>query len=133
MIVKQAVNLKQICSQKPKLRTFIKFKDFCSIPSYISKPMSFICRKYLALTRLSNLSIRIETGRYERPKLALNLRYCPACNDRAAIEDEFHLIFQCASYNEIRISWLSKLQLPENFHLLENSDIYNFCRYYKCP
>ena len=76
----------------------------------------------MALTRLSNLSIRIETGRYERPKLALNLRYCPACNDRAAIEDEFHLIFQCASYNEIRTIWLSKLQLPENFHLLENSE-----------
>ena len=27
MIVKQAVNLKQICSEKPKLRTLVKFKN----------------------------------------------------------------------------------------------------------
>ena len=122
MIVKQAVNLKQICLEKPKLRTFVQFKDFVTIPSYISKPMSFIVRKYLALTRLSNLSIRIETGRYERPKLNLNQRFCPSCNDRAALEDEFHLIFQCVSYNEMRAIWLNKLKLPENFHLLENSE-----------
>ena len=67
MSVKQDVNLKQICLEKPKLITFVKFKDFGTIPSYICKPMSFICRNYLALTRLSNLAIRIETGRFERP------------------------------------------------------------------
>ena len=76
----------------------------------------------MALTRLSNLSIRIKTGRYERPKLNLNQRFCPSCNDRAALEDEFHLIFQCASYNEMRAIWLNKLKLPENFPLLENSE-----------
>ena len=119
MSVKQAVNLKQICSEKPKLRTYVKFKDFGSIPSYICKPMSFICRKYLALTRLSNLAIRIETGRFERPKLDANLRFCPACNDNASVEDEFHYIFQCVSYNELRANWLSKLKLPENFAEME--------------
>jgi hypothetical protein len=71
--------------------------------------MSFICRKYLALTRLSNLAIRIETGRFERPKLDANLRFCPACNVNASIEDEFHFIFQCVAI------WLSKLKLPEIF------------------
>ena len=115
MSVKQAVNLKQICLEKPKLRTYVKFKDFGSIPSYISKPMSFICRKYLALMRLSNLAIRIETGRFERPKLDANLRFCPACNVNASIEDEFHFIFQCVAYNDLRAIWLSKLKLPENF------------------
>ena len=122
MSIKQAVNLKELCQAKPKLRTFVTFKDFGSIPSYICKPMSFICRKYLALTRLSNLSIRIETGRYERPRLEANLRFCPSCNDRAKIEDEFHLIFQCVSYIEMRANWLSKLKLPENFHEIEASE-----------
>ena len=36
--VKQVVNLKEICLDKPKLRTFVKIKDFQSIPSYICKP-----------------------------------------------------------------------------------------------
>ena len=35
MAVKQAVSLKQICLEKHKLRTYVKFKDFGSIPSYI--------------------------------------------------------------------------------------------------
>ena len=122
MSVKQAVNLKQICLEKPKLRTYVQFKDFGSIPSYILKPMSFICRKYLALTRLSNLAIRIETGRFERPKLDANLRFCPACNVNASIEDEFHFIFQCVAYNDLRAIWLSKLKLPENFLDLQTSE-----------
>ena len=84
--------------------------------------MSFICRKYLALTRLSNLCIRVETGRYERPKLELNQRFCPSCNDRAATKDEIHLIFQCVSYNEMRAIWFNKLILPENFPMLENTE-----------
>ena len=113
MSVKQAVSLKELCQAKPKLRTYVQFKDFGTIPSYICKPMSFICRKYLALTRLSNLAIRIETGRFERPKLDANLRFCPACNVNASIEDEFHFIFQCVAYNDLRAIWLSKLKLPE--------------------
>ena len=119
MSVKQAVSLKELCQAKPKLRTYVQFKDFGTIPSYICKPMSFICRKYLALTRLSNLAIRIETGRFERPKLDATLRFCPACNVNASIEDEFHFIFQCVAYNDLRANWLVKLKLPENFLELE--------------
>ena len=84
--------------------------------------MPFICRKYLALTRLSNLGIRIETGRFERPRLEANQRFCPACNDREKVEDEFHLFFQCLTYSEMRTTWLNKLKLPENFHDAEASE-----------
>ena len=122
MSVKQAVQLKEICQAKPKLRTFMNFKDFGSIPSYITKPMPFICRKYLALTRLSNLGIRIETGRFERPRLEANQRFCPSCKDGTKIEDEFHLIFQCVSYTEMRANWLRNLKLPENFAEEEASE-----------
>ena len=46
MHVKQTISLKEICLEKPKLRTFVKFKDFGPVPNYICKPMSFICRKF---------------------------------------------------------------------------------------
>ena len=68
MSIKQNVDLRNRCIEKPKFRTYITFKEFGTIPSYPKIPMPFICHKYLALTRLSNLSIRIETGRFERPE-----------------------------------------------------------------
>ena len=98
----------------------MKFKEFGSVPSYILKPM--FCRKYLALTRLSNLAIRIETGRFERPKLDASQRFCSACADGVSIEDEHHLIFQCVTYNELRLSFFSKLKIPENFAEIEPSE-----------
>ena len=109
MSVHQNVKLKAMCLAKPKLRTFVTFKEFGTTPSYILMPMSFILRKYLALARLSNLAIRMETGRFER-KCKENL-----------IENESHLIFQCETYHNLRQNWLSKVVLPQNFQELEAS------------
>ena len=50
-----------------------------------------------------------------QPTSYSNLRFCPACNVNESIEDEFHFIFQCVAYNDLRAIWLSKLKLPENF------------------
>ena len=47
------------------------------------------------------------------------MRFCPACNVNASIEDKFHFIFQCVAYNDLRANWLSKLKLPENFLEIE--------------
>ena len=85
-------------------------------------PMSFIRRKFLALTRLSNLSIRLETGRFERPKVEEKLRLCPVCLDGISIENEFHFIFQCSIYEELRRKWISKLRIPENFLQIEKAE-----------
>ena len=119
MTVKQSFDLKTLCFNKPKLRTFITFKEFGHTPNYITMPMSFISRKFLALTRLSNLSIRLETGRFERPKLPEHQRLCPTCLDGVSVETEFHLIFQCSAYNDLRQKWLGKINTPENFRNLE--------------
>ena len=69
MTVKQTTNLQNLCLQKPKLRTFVNFRQFGITPSYITIPMSLVRRKFLDLLRLSNLAIRLETGRYERPRI----------------------------------------------------------------
>ena len=76
MVIRQNNDLKNRCLDKPKLRTYVQIKDFNSKENYLTIPMSFICRKHLALTRLSNLPIRIETARYERPRIEANLRLC---------------------------------------------------------
>ena len=122
MSVKQSIDLMNICHEKPKLRTFVTFKEFGATPSYITMPMSFIKRKFLALSRLSNLSIRLETGRYERPRLEENQRICQACKNGFSIENEQHIFFQCTVYDELRRSWISKLFIPENFPELQAAE-----------
>ena len=56
MLIAQQSDIKIQCENKPKLRTFIKFKDFSNTPSYLTKPLSFIQRKFLAKLRLDNSS-----------------------------------------------------------------------------
>ena len=48
------------CASKPKLRTFIKFKDFNETPVYILKTLTFHQRRMMAKTRLGCLPIRLE-------------------------------------------------------------------------
>jgi hypothetical protein len=121
--------LKAECQSKPKLRTFNLFKSFDCLPSYISKPLSFIQRKFIGKIRTGSLALRIELGRFSRPRLPEHERVCLACindvnpiNVVNQVEDEFHYIFSCNRYDEIRTLWLSKLNLPENFSNFEKSE-----------
>ena len=119
MVLKQNMDLKNRCLEKTKLRTYVQIKDFNSTENYLTIPMSFICRKHLALTRLSNLPIRIETARYERPRIDANQRLCQIGCNSLAIEDESHVIFFCSMYNNLRIAWYQKLKTPPNFNDLD--------------
>ena len=95
-----------VCQEKPKLCTFINFKEFGLTPSYITMPMPLLKRKYLALSRPSNLAIRLETGRYERPRLEEHQRLCKACHDGISVENEFHIYFQCCLNEDLRRFWI---------------------------
>ena len=117
--------LEMECINKPKLRTFITFKNFETVPAFITKPLSFIQRKYLAKCRLGCLQIRLETGRFSRPILPENERICQVCIKgdplylyKNEIESEIHVLFQCNRYKELRYKWLKNLTLPPDFNLL---------------
>ena len=83
--------------------------------------MSFIARKFLALLRLSNLSIRLETGRYERPRLDAVDRSCPVCINpiNVIVEDEIHFLFDCNLYEKLRDDWLSQIVKPVDFFVMD--------------
>jgi hypothetical protein len=116
MLKRQQAIVKDQCLTSPKLRTFVKFKDFFNTPTYITKPLSFIQRKFLAKVRLGCLEIRIETGRYARPRLPAEARLCQTCtNAEQRIEDEYHFIFECKAYEHERFLWIHKMELPTNF------------------
>ena len=63
-------------------------------------------RKVITRWRFSCHSLRIETGRYHRPKIPRNERNCTICNE---IEDEHHAIFVCAAHAFIRLRYTNIL------------------------
>ena len=102
------------------MRTYILFKDFGSAANFLTMPMSFLARKSLAMFRSSNLALRLETGRFERPRLKEEERICPACEEDR-VENEEHAMFFCLAYSEMRRIWLESLDIPQNFNDLELS------------
>ena len=116
MWVKQTADLKQRCSDMPKLRLYNAINDFGVTPTYLLLPMSFVQKMFLAKLRLSALPLRIETGRFERPRLMEGDRLCQSCNDGQSVENESHFVFDCESYNETRSRWKNKLNIREDFN-----------------
>ena len=122
----QAEYLKNECEQQPKLRTFITFKKFNEMPSYVTKPLTFLQKKQIAKIRLGSLAIRIESGRFSRPRLEIHQRICLLCRDtniseglEPCVETEYHFVYVCSKYNNLRNSWLADLVKPDNFENLD--------------
>ncbi len=94
---------KQNVTNYPKLRTYLDFKETLEKEKYLTFDFSRRERSLLAQLRFGILPIRIETGRFvgETP----DERLCIYC-DKNVIEDEYHYIFYCDFYAEIRISTL---------------------------
>ena len=117
--------LRNECEQKPKLRTFSSFKKFNVLPSYITKPLTFLQRKSFAKIRLGSLELRIESGRFCRPRLEIHERTCQVCESETEspeVETEFHFMFNCNRYVQLRNAWMAKLKLPDNFSDLPDKE-----------
>ena len=129
MLNAQQSFLKSECDAMPKLRTFKTFKEFDKTPSHILKPLSFIQRKFMSKLRLGCLEIRIEAGRYARPRLPVEARLCQVCGgaggggDAQEVEDEFHFLFRCKAYEDARSTWLHRVKKPENFLTLPQNEM----------
>ena len=117
---KQNNELKLECLEMPKLRTFNLFKDFKNVPSYLSKSLNYFQRRALASLRIGSFRIRIETQRYLHPKIPYEQRFCVTCPNH--IECEIYYLFSCTAYSNLRNSWLSSLEKPENFDTLDNGE-----------
>ena len=70
--------------------------------------------------RLGILPLRIETARYTRPIIPENERFC-FCKS-GEIESEYHALFICSVYNDLRRIWLNKICIPDNFESLPREE-----------
>ena len=102
-----------------KLRTYRLFKnDFYPEP-YVISDMPRCYRSAMAKFRCGVAPIRVETGRYEN--IPLNERTCFNCNHN--VEDEFHVLFHCDIYNDIRENLFNYCQLSvPNFYGFTSSE-----------
>ncbi len=69
--------------------------------------------------RVCSHRLAVETGRWHKPhKIPYQNRKCQFCN---TLEDEYHFLFECAAYNDLRLSYMPKFyrQRPSMYKTIE--------------
>ena len=94
--------------QKPKLRTYRKFKTTVNLESYISNYTKPIERSLVGQIRFGILPLEIETGRYK--SVPPGDRLCKCCS-LELVEDEIHFLFICPLYSNVRRIWLQEINI----------------------
>ena len=83
---------------KPKLRTYIKFKNEYNVEGYVKYCNSRRKRSLLAQFRMDILPLAIETGRFKG--INVNERYCLFCPN-VQVQDDSHMLCECSLYCSI--------------------------------
>ena len=96
-----------IKKETSKLRTYSLLKTKPGFETYLNEIQNINHRITLTKFRLSNHSLKIETGRHER--IDKKKRFCPFCPDQ--IEDEKHALLQCKTYTSLRKELFQSLKL----------------------
>ena len=101
---------RQRALKKPNLRTFTKYNFFFKQEEYL-KNGDEIGRRMMARIRSGTNKLRIETGRYEKPKQVEEYRICKIC--KKDIENEEHFLNDCIAYDSIRKDLMNELNKKE--------------------
>ena len=108
-------------NEKPKLRTYVKFKSECGTEPYVQANLSRAERSILAQFRTGILPLHIETGRWSSPRLTPEERVCQICGS-GAVEDEAHFAFHCHRYRRERNAFSRKIISEYPFRNLSDDD-----------
>ena len=84
--------------------------------------LNFNARQKLSKSRLSDHSLEIERGRYQRPYLKPEERKCPFRPDK--IEDEYHFLIECAMYRDKRQAFLNSINYKSYSYTNQNNNIH---------
>ena len=100
----------------PKLRTYKLFKTDMNPEKYL---LISIPKYRISLTqfRTSSHCLEIERGRYHKPKIPANQRFCKYC-DLHEIDDEIHFLLNCNHNLKLRLELFRYIQ-----PLMPNIDI----------
>ena len=114
---------KQDVIKKPKLRTFLLYKEDISREDYVIRINSRSERSLFSQFRHGILPLKIETGRFKG--LAIDARLCELCNLNC-IEDEIHFLCTCPVYTEVRSILFDKIIDNDSFTDMDCTDKFIF-------
>ena len=80
-----------------KLRVYKEIKHDFNYELHLEFP--YYLKNSLAKLRISNHSLRIETGRFSLPSLPIEDRKCFLC--RGSVKDELHFLFDYDHYHDL--------------------------------
>ena len=106
---------KGLLPRKPKLRTYITFKNHFFTENYVKINLDRNQRSVLSQLRCGILPLHLETGRFCNTKL--EDRKCQICCTEA-VETECHFLFDCSFYQTERNAFYESLLDYPNFLLL---------------
>ncbi len=86
-------------TNKPKLRTYVKFKENICTEDYDKNCTSRRKRSLIAQFRIVILPLHIETGRFRDNRI--NERVCLLCNS-GEVENELLFLCVCTTYSNYR-------------------------------
>ena len=107
--------------KKPKLRSYMEFKQHYKLEKYVSFNYTKQERSLTAQFRSGILPLRIETGRYRFEPL--DQRICTFCN-KGEIESEQHFVFSCDLYSDERIELFRRNNLDKNNNISCNDKLF---------
>jgi hypothetical protein len=81
------------------------------MPGYIKHTggIPFAHVKQLMRLRTGAHHLRVETERWQKPRVPRAERVCEKCTWGTTVEDEFHVLFECPRYHHIRLKYESSL------------------------
>ena len=111
-------------SESEKFSTFYSFKPFIRLENFLCvSNFGRSLRTVLIRFRLGVSAINQHRYKFYSNK---NLLKCPACN--AVVENEFHVLFECVAYNDLRHKLPKKIldnKTTQSMLQLLNNDDYN--------
>ena len=102
---------KERVKSKPKLRTYVLFKESFVTEQYVQRPLNRYRRSILAQFRCGILPLNLEMGRFRG--LQENERICEMCSNNM-IESEMHFLLECDAYIDIRNNMLQQINDRDN-------------------
>lgn len=106
----------------PKLRTYKEFKTDFRLEPYLTQNTNKKIYTKIARFRCSSHSLKIETGRHERPVIPAESRICEKCTSNE-VEDELHCLITCQSHNSQRSNlFQAVVSILPNFNNLNQKD-----------
>ena len=84
---------------KPKLRSYMKFKNNINVENHVTYCKSKHTRSLIAQFRVGTYPLQIEVGRYCH--IPLENRLCTLCCLNK-IDGEFHIVCTCPKYSEVQ-------------------------------